>query len=518
MAKVGGGFQPDTKSDSARRADFDLRRRAGKAGGGSLPTDGDPGDVLTIDGNGDPSWAEGTPGPTGPQGPAGPPGQTGVQGPTGAQGVPGTPGATGPEGPQGVKGDKGDPGTTGATGSQGPQGVQGPKGDTGTTGPQGAPGVVQAVVAGTNVTVDSTNPAAPIVSASGGVPTTRTISTTAPLTGGGDLSANRILGIDLFTTTVKGAVPPPTVVSGKVLSDNGTWIVPAVASPSEVEVSDTDPIGTNPLAELWVDSDEPSTLTDDMRWNTAWGVIGTATLTGNSTGYNTTTSPGWPITALSKAVSTVAGRRYRISCDVATYADQDNVQINFAILRDGAIAQQCNYPSPKANYGVRNFIELFDTPAAGSHTYSMNVWMVLGAGLFHVNANTSQPLQLVIEDVGPVTGSVPAPNPIPSWIALPYAASWAASSNGAAYRLVGDVVYVQGGVQWSGGSVASNTQTVCTLPAGYRPPATRRFVGWTNNSGVAVRVNVDTAGVVSIDTALTNLYSWEISLIFSVTP
>lgn len=47
-------------------------------------------------------------------------------------------------------------------GAQGIQGVQG------ATGPAGTPGVVQSIVAGTNVTVNSTDPANPIVSASGG--------------------------------------------------------------------------------------------------------------------------------------------------------------------------------------------------------------------------------------------------------------------------------------------------------------------------------------------------------------
>lgn len=62
-------------------------------------------------------------------------------------------GGDGPPGPQGP------PGTPGAAG---------PPGSPGTPGADGAPGVVQSVVAGTNVTVDSTDPANPIVSASGG--------------------------------------------------------------------------------------------------------------------------------------------------------------------------------------------------------------------------------------------------------------------------------------------------------------------------------------------------------------
>jgi hypothetical protein len=52
---------------------------------------------------------------------------------------------------------------------------------------------------------------------------TTLIGTTPPLTGGGDLSANRSLAINNFTTAVKGTVPPPGTVGGKFLKDDGTW-------------------------------------------------------------------------------------------------------------------------------------------------------------------------------------------------------------------------------------------------------------------------------------------------------
>jgi hypothetical protein len=76
-------------------------------------------------------------------------------------------GTPGPAGPQGPVGATGPPGPTGATGSQGPQGSQGATGATGSQGPPGATGaagVVQAVVAGTNITVNNTDPTRPIVS------------------------------------------------------------------------------------------------------------------------------------------------------------------------------------------------------------------------------------------------------------------------------------------------------------------------------------------------------------------
>jgi len=215
MTDVANGYET-TLAPAVRRAIYDLRRRiaAGGGGGGNgmiikgeVPTSGDlvdianpdEGDMYQTDDTGhiwsyvgpDPNdsitdWVDlgpiqGPPGPTGPPGPSGPQGAQGVQGPIGPTGPTGPTGAdstvpgpagpkgdkgdTGAQGPQGVKGDTGAQGVQGIQGAQGPQGV---KGDTGATGATGPAGVVQAVVAGTNVTVDSTDPARPIVSSLAG--------------------------------------------------------------------------------------------------------------------------------------------------------------------------------------------------------------------------------------------------------------------------------------------------------------------------------------------------------------
>lgn len=89
-------------------------------------------------------------------------------------------GATGPTGPTGPTG------STGPTGPTGIQGLTGPTGLTGATGPTGPTGV-------TGVTGP-------------GVPTARLINTTAPLAGGGDLSADRTLSITAATTSAAGSL------------------------------------------------------------------------------------------------------------------------------------------------------------------------------------------------------------------------------------------------------------------------------------------------------------------------
>lgn len=74
------------------------------------------------------------------------------------------------------------------------------------------------------------------------VPATRAVNTSAPLTGGGDLSADRTLGISDFVgsgaTHARGAVPDPGVTAGttKFLREDATWAVPPSGSFTVTEV------------------------------------------------------------------------------------------------------------------------------------------------------------------------------------------------------------------------------------------------------------------------------------------
>lgn len=90
---------------------------------------------------------------------------------------------TGPQGIQGVKGDKGD------------------KGDSGAPGADGADGIMASIVAGTNVTVDDTDPANPIVA-----------STTPKAT-----------GADIDTGTEDAEFVTPKAIADSALVSETAW-------------------------------------------------------------------------------------------------------------------------------------------------------------------------------------------------------------------------------------------------------------------------------------------------------
>lgn len=86
-------------------------------------------------------------------------------------------------------------------------------------------------------------------------PTSRLISTTAPLTGGGDLTADRTLAINAFTGDsgsggLKGAVPAPAAgdaAAGKYLKADGTWTTAGGDVTAEYIIGATDAALTNAL-------------------------------------------------------------------------------------------------------------------------------------------------------------------------------------------------------------------------------------------------------------------------------
>lgn len=66
----------------------------------------------------------------------------------------------------------------------------------------------------------------PVEPSSGAVPTTRQINTTAPLTGGGALSSDLTLDVDVFTSSTEGTVPASGGGTANFLRADGTWNAP----------------------------------------------------------------------------------------------------------------------------------------------------------------------------------------------------------------------------------------------------------------------------------------------------
>jgi hypothetical protein len=107
----------------------------------------------------------------------------------------------GPKGEKGEKGDTGSTGSTGATGATGATGSTGAKGDTGATGPSGVIDVTAPI------TNSGTSTSAVIgIDQTGIVQTSRSISTTSPLSGGGALSSNLTLSVGAGTTSSAGVL------------------------------------------------------------------------------------------------------------------------------------------------------------------------------------------------------------------------------------------------------------------------------------------------------------------------
>jgi len=107
------------------------------------------------------------------------------------------------------------------------------------------------------------------------------------------------------------------------------WVNPAAGGGgSEVEISTTDPIGTNPTAELWYDSDASDAIGGPEGPMGMWRKSGDQNLT--SPGINTVLGPMGTITH-------IAGRRYKFTIEilVSSTTTNDLVAVYLRNVGDG---------------------------------------------------------------------------------------------------------------------------------------------------------------------------------------
>lgn len=254
-----------------------------------------------------------------------------------------------------------------------------------------------------------------------------------------------------------------------------------------------------------------------MQWNSAWGIIASGpTAAARATAPNANTRLGADIT-----FSTIAGRRYRIIRRInSLIPSAQNFGIALGFLKGaGVVGDGDQWMWSGGNYSGGIVQSDFLGDGTTWTVYSAVLSVNAGAGTY-VDVNGAG---IYVEDLGPVSGATPVPNPTPAWIAPTYQNSWHAfnaSWSTPGYRLIGDKVELRGMV--SGGTAPS---VAFTLPVGYRPPKRSvfgtlgDFIG-TDGTGRPGRVDIDIDGTVVIQSGPVPGTGWITleTFWFSVTP
>jgi hypothetical protein len=262
----------------------------------------------------------------------------------------------------------------------------------------------------------------------------------------------------------------------------GTWVDVGGGGADEVWVGPNTPTDAN--NELWIDTDEAD-LTDPnvARWNSAWGIVGVGTLPFND---GTIGTAGGVLTN-QLVVTTVAGRRYRVSFLMRAIGNGVNSANTVTLLIDGtAVYERWFQIIGNTNYDNVN-TEWIVTPSAGSHTFRADWGGTAGAAIFSNGGH------FYVEDIGPVSlASDPPAQPASVWTAPTFLNGWSNYSTAvyqqAGYRKIGDQVFLRGLVK--GGTLG----VIFTLPVGFRPVLIEHFAVSSND--LYGSLNITDTGVV----------------------
>ena len=254
-------------------------------------------------------------------------------------------------------------------------------------------------------------------------------------------------------------------------------------------------------------------------WNSAWGVVA-------YTGVNQTTVPGnGTQTRVTNDLpyTLMTGRRYRIEFYSRAVGRTDTgmqPMVYTVQLWDGGTntAWIDSWDGAPANFANAHVITIVNGDNVARNFHAR---VAVGPG----TVNAGQALEvyggtngyLSIEDIGPVAGSVPIPDPTPAWANVTFQSGWSNYGSGwqtAQYRKVGDEVQVRGLVQ--GGVIE---QPIFTLPPGLRPPAALQFA--VDNGAKFGMVQVHDTGVVVQNATVAGASNVALNLNpiqFSITP
>ncbi|HET9667277.1 MAG TPA: hypothetical protein VFP09_10990, partial [Desertimonas sp.] len=249
----------------------------------------------------------------------------------------------------------------------------------------------------------------------------------------------------------------------------GEWVdVGGAGGPEEVFVGDAEPALTY---DLWVDTDEPVAMTDDLRWNAAWGMIAFAHTSAVGT-QTISTIALVDVTGLSVTWTPVVGRRYRTTVTLLARKITATGDISVVV----ADAANTNLGGSVMTLGINGYgpttLQIVDVPATAA-PLTRKVQVHPGSASAVITPVTGYYSMIVVEDIGPASAFVPAPDPTPAWTNVTFTGTWVnfgGLTQATQYRKIGDQVYVRGFVK--SGTIGTSA---FTLPVGYRPPALVRF-------------------------------------------
>lgn len=285
-------------------------------------------------------------------------------------------------------------------------------------------------------------------------------------------------------TVLKARVGGQWVVVGGGGGGGGTTV-------SEVEVQAADPIGANPSAELWYDTDAPAvSISDDARWNTAWGVIATGTWNvanaTNNVAANTTLGTVTPVL--------VAGRRYQITFFMNAISNP-NTSSYFVLTSDGTGISGGLWQWVDGSYDSKTATWVIKTGDTGFAAGARVLRLSYSAAIAYFGNDVGY---IMVQDIGPVAGASPIVDPTPAWNTLTLTSPWANYGGAwqvAQYRKVGDIVYLRGLIA----NTTNQLSTLATLPAGYRPTFDNIFmVEYAAPTLGFARLDVTTGGAINV--------------------
>ena len=140
-------------------------------------------------------------------------------------------------------------------------------------------------------------------------------------------------------------------------------------------------------------------LTADQANRWPRGVMNYASLTGGLAGFS---GGAADVTGTSMTFTAVANRLYKATWKVNGTKNASGLDLTFVQFTTSAnvVLSDLSVSSPSGNYNLNLCGSVLFTVAAGSVTYKLRIGSF--SGTFTATASATNPVQLVIEDLGPI--------------------------------------------------------------------------------------------------------------------